>query len=233
MLKLSNINFSYNSNGSGFTVDVKESIFYKDAISCILGQNGSGKTTLLKIIGGHLASFSGNIFIDDIDIANFNAQERPTSTLFQSIGLFPHLSVIDNIKIALEPNKLFKYSMQTNVKANDYIVMYELEDLKNKFPNQLSIGQQQRIGIARAICTKPKILLLDEPTSALDFKNINYLKKTLLKLKKAADSPIVIIVSHDLPFVMNVADDIKYIENGTIIFDGKKSDFKNSKYYIN
>ena len=96
----------------------------------------------------------------------------------------------------------------------------------------MSIGQQQRVAIARATAIKPLVLLLDEPTSALDFVSINYLKKLLLELKEKNSIPINIIVSHDLHFVLSIADEIKFIEDGKLAFEGNKEAFIKSKYYI-
>ena len=110
---------------------------------------------------------------------------------------------------------------------------FSLTEYAERKPNQLSIGQQQRVAIARATAIKPSVLLLDEPTSALDFSNINYLKTLLQELNKKQTVPICIIVSHDLHFVLSIADEIKYIDNGELVFEGNKEAFINSAYNIN
>lgn len=233
MLQLRNIQFDYGKSNSAFKVCIDNIQFADSIITCILGKNGSGKTTVLNLIGGHLKADSGNIFLGKNEITDLKAEFRPTSTVFQQIGLFPHLSVKENIEIAIEPNTLFKKSAATKTKAAKIISDFNLAEFENRKPIQLSVGQQQRVAIARALSTEPKVLLLDEPTSALDFANITYLKKLLFEIKEGKTVPVVVIVSHDLHFVMDIADDIKYIEEGKFVFQGTSTQFKTSQYFVN
>jgi ABC-type Fe3+/spermidine/putrescine transport system ATPase subunit len=232
MLLLNNILFRYESNSGGFEIDIPNLTFKPNIISAILGKNGCGKTTLLNIIGGHLKCNSGIIKLFGSDISNDRAVDRNVSTVFQTISLFPHLSVIKNLEIAIEPNSFFKKKKKTKEFAKDILSDFDLIELADRKPVQLSIGQQQRVAIARATATNPSVLLLDEPTSALDFVNINNLKELLFQLKKKKSVPICIIVSHDLHFVLSTADEIKFIENGELVFEGNCEEFKTSKYYI-
>ena len=233
MLELRNIKFKYHSARGTFNIFIDETKFDASIITCVLGENGSGKTTLLNIIGGHLQSESGNVILYGEDITNLKAEARPTATVFQQIGLFPHLTVKENIEMAIEPNTLFRKSIVTKNKAEKLLVDFKLNEFEKRKPSQLSIGQQQRVAIARALSSNPKVLLLDEPTSSLDYANINYLKILLEDIKHRETVPVIIIVSHDIHFVMNVADNIKFIDNGQFVFEGTAKEFKLSRHFIN
>ena len=229
MLKISNIAYKYKN--SAFSVQINKAEFEPYRITCVLGRNGSGKTTLLNLIGGHLSLQKGTITVFDADITNTNANERPIATVFQELGLFPHLSVRKNLALAIEPNRLFGKSDNVDSDVSEIIKTFQLETLQGKKPTDLSGGQQQRVAISRAIATRPKVLILDEPTSALDYQNIAKLTQLLQELKKSQQVPIIIVVSHDWHFVMDIADDILYIEDGKQIFQGTKEEFKVTELY--
>jgi ABC-type Fe3+/spermidine/putrescine transport system ATPase subunit len=233
MLLLKDIEFNYRNGGGAFNVCIDELKFDSSLITCVLGKNGSGKTTVLNLIGGHLQSEKGKIVLSGEDISSLKAEFRPTSTVFQQIGLFPHLTVKENIELAIEPNTLFKKSAVTKNKAKKILVDFSLTEFEKRKPSELSVGQQQRVAIARALSSDPKVLLLDEPTSALDFANISILKSMLKEIKERQPVPVIIIVSHDLHFVLETADSIKFIEDGRFVFQGSTEEFKKSKYYIN
>ncbi len=233
MLLLKDIIYKYRNGTSAFEINVPEMQLKAGVINAILGKNGSGKTTILNLIGGHIICEQGCIYLFDKDITNEVAKNRHTATVFQTISLFPHLSVKENIELAIEPNALFKVKKSTSDYAQKIMLDFNLTEYAERQPSQLSIGQQQRVAIARATATKPSVLLLDEPTSALDFVNIKYLKTLLQELIKKQTVPICIIVSHDLHFVLSIADEIKYIDNGKLVFEGDKESFLNSEYNIN
>ena len=233
MLLLYKIVFNYGKEMGSFSVTIDELQFASSLITCILGKNGSGKSTVLNLIGGHLNADQGKIVLSGVDITELKAEVRPTSTVFQQIGLFPHLNVKENIELAIEPNTLFKISDETKRKAENILVDFSLKEFEKRKPSQLSVGQQQRVAIARALGSDPKVLLLDEPTSALDFVNISMLKTMLREIKDKKTVPIIIIVSHDLHFVLDIADNIKFIENGKFVFDGNTENFQKSKYFVN
>jgi ABC-type Fe3+/spermidine/putrescine transport system ATPase subunit len=232
MLTLENIKYRYPNSTQEFELDLRALSFSPSLITCILGRNGCGKTTILNLIGGHISPRQGKILLDETDLTTLSANKRPTATVFQQIGLFPHLSIQENIEMAIEPNSIFRRSQATKSHAENILEQFNLTKYRKAKPAQLSVGQQQRVAIARAISTKPKILLLDEPTSALDFFYISKLKGLLAELKESNSVPTMIVVSHDLQFVVDIADEIKFIEAGSCVFEGSSTNFKQTKYFI-
>lgn len=230
MLRLENIHYAYPRGGFG--IDIGNLTIQESVITCILGRNGSGKTTLLNLVAGHARAIAGRVILNEEDVTDTVAQDRPVATVFQQIGLFPHLTVQRNLEVAVEPNRLFGTSAATLAKVEQAKADFGLAGLAKRYPTELSVGQQQRVAIARAVCTEPKVLLLDEPTSALDYESIRGLKNLLLDFKHKKTVPIIVIVSHDLPFVVAIADEIKLIDEGRIRFEGTVAEFKNTKDYI-
>ncbi len=233
MLELRNIRFGYQNGIKSFDIIIDKTQFNDSLITCVLGKNGSGKTTILNLIGGHLKVAEGQVILAGKEITDLTAELRPTSTVFQQIGLFPHLTVRGNIELAIEPNTLIGKSVQTKQKAEKILADFNLLEFEKRKPSQLSIGQQQRVAIARALSSDPQVLLLDEPTSALDFANINVLKKMLLEIKENKSVPIIIIVSHDLHFVLDIADSVKFIDSGRLMFEGTTKEFRDSGFFVN
>ncbi|MGR3741470.1 amino acid ABC transporter ATP-binding protein [Companilactobacillus sp. DQM5] len=211
---LNNINVDFNNNET----------------TVILGPSGSGKSTLLKSINLLVKPEIGNLIIDDISIdysANItkklsNQVRQKTSMVFQNWNLFPNITVIDNITLAPIENLHIKKE-DALIKAKELLKQVNLEGYENYYPNQLSGGQQQRISICRALAMDPKFLLLDEPTSALDPELENQVLEILKKLSDQEQS--IILVTHNMQFARLVADKIVFIEDGKVLFNGKKDVF--------
>ncbi len=186
----------------------------------IIGPSGAGKSTLLRIIGGLEKATRGNINIfdnvvccDGVYKKNKYLKEiyKDISYIFQDFNLFDNMSVRNNI--ALAP----KFRKYDNI---DGIVLSLLEKMNlldkiDKYPNTLSGGEKQRIAIARALATSPKLILFDEPTSALDVESIENLVYTINEMKK--DNITMIIVTHDLNFASRVASRMIFMENTKIL----------------
>ena len=179
----------------------------------ILGPSGAGKSTLLNLLGGMDNATSGSIFVGENDIAKYNDKQltryraSDVGFIFQFYNIMPTLTVLENIN-------LIKDVTNTSKDANEVLKSVGLLPHKNKFPQELSGGEQQRVSIARAIMKNPKVLLCDEPTGALDSKTGVEVLKLLRKLSD--EDTTVIIVTHN-SLISEVADRIINIKNGKVI----------------
>ena len=178
----------------------------------ILGPSGAGKSTLLNLLGGMDKPTSGEIYIGENNIAKYSEKEltryraNDVGFIFQFYNIMPTLTVEENVN-------LIKDVTNTSKDSKEVLKSVGLLRHANKFPQELSGGEQQRVSIARAIMKNPKILLCDEPTGALDSKTgVEVLK--LLK-KQSDEDTTVIIVTHNSLFA-EIADKVIYIKNGLI-----------------
>lgn len=187
----------------------------KGEFVCILGPSGAGKSTLLNLLGGMDTVTSGDIIIDKENISKKSDKELTSyraenvGFIFQFYNILPTLTVLENVEIVKDIVKKPK-------SAKNILKDVGLSEHLNKFPNQLSGGEQQRVSIARAIAKNPKLLLCDEPTGALDSKTgVEVLK--LLKKQCDANSGenTVIIVTHNA-LIAEVADRVIRLKNGQI-----------------
>jgi len=184
-------------------------------IFVIAGPSGSGKTTILRSIAGLYKPTSGKItcqgknwFDSDMNL-NVPVQNRAVGFVFQNYALFPHLSVRNNIAIALQE---FDKELH-NQRLNELINLVHLNGLDNRLPHQLSGGQQQRVAVARCLAREPDILLLDEPFSSVDQQTRRYLVRELVQLRDRLNIPII-HVTHDLNEARRIADKLCIINDG-------------------
>ena len=178
----------------------------------VLGPSGAGKSTLLNLLGGMDKATSGDIYIGEDNIAKYNEKEltryraHDVGFIFQFYNIMPTLTVEENVNLIQDVTDSTK-------NAKDVLKEVGLSKHMNKFPSELSGGEQQRVSIARAVMKNPKLLLCDEPTGALDS---NTGKEVLKLLKKQCDyDTTVIIVTHN-SLIAEIADKVIHIKNGLI-----------------
>lgn len=193
-------------------------------MTVIAGPSGSGKTTLLTIMGFLLQPSEGKIYIQGREVTRFSTDRLATlrkqmiGFVFQQSVLIPALSVLDNILIpAGIQGKAVPRALKE--RALELLEMLGIRAYKDAKPQQLSLGQQQRVSIARALINDPPLLLCDEPTSALDAESSAIVLNTLKRLSREK-SRAVVLVTHD-PRVFPFADRLIKIEDGAIIYDSK------------
>ena len=188
----------------------------------LVGPSGCGKTTLLKQIAGFEHPDSGRIAIEGQDMAGVPASDRPTSMVFQKLALFPHMTVAQNIGFPLKLRARPADEIARKVRE-----MADLMHLKpaylDRFPRQLSGGEQQRVALARSMISAPKLLLLDEPLSALDVKLKKILQAELKRLHRSLGVTFV-HVTHDLEEAMMLADRICVMRAGEALQVGRPND---------
>ncbi len=179
----------------------------------LLGPSGCGKTTLLRIIAGLEAPDSGQVWLDGEDVTSLPAYKRKINTVFQQQGLFPHLTVFENIAYGLMIKGLPLEEIREKVEKQIKIV--NLLGLEKKYPSTLSGGQQQRVALARSLIMEPAVLLFDEPMSALDVRLKEHLLIECVNLQQTLKTTFIYI-THDRKEALTVADRLAIMN-----FDGK------------
>ena len=194
---------------------------------CIVGTSGSGKTTLLKMINGLVVPDEGDITINGIRVIDQDiiSLRRKIGYAIQGDGLFPHMTVADNIGYVPKLDGTPKKEVDTIVNRMLSLVGLPL-DSKGKYPKELSGGQQQRVGIARAYANSPKILLMDEPFGAVDSITRYQLQEDLKQIHKQTDCTIVFI-THDMHEAFKLGTHILVMHEGKIQQYGTTEEVKN------
>jgi glutamate/aspartate transport system ATP-binding protein len=201
----------------------------KGQVVVICGPSGSGKSTLLKSLNGLEPFQEGDIRVDGISLkdpkTDFIKLRQKMGMVFQRFELYPHIKVIDNIAIA--PIKVLKLpKAKANKKAMELLERVGIPEQAEKYPGNLSGGQQQRVAIARALAMEPDIMLFDEPTSALDPEMIKEVLDVMVDLAKSGMT--MAVVTHEMGFAKEVADEIIFMDEGRIVERGTdKSFFEN------
>jgi general L-amino acid transport system ATP-binding protein len=184
----------------------------------ICGPSGSGKSTLIRCINGLEGHQQGRIIVNGIELtrdpAAIDAVRRNIGMVFQHFNLFSHLTVLENCVLApIHVRKLPKAEAERL--AMTYLERVRIADQANKYPAQLSGGEQQRVAIARALCMSPSIMLFDEPTSALDPEMVNEVLDTIVGL--AEEGMTMLCVTHEMTFARQVADRVVFMDAGEIV----------------
>ena len=207
---------------SNINIDIEEG-----EIHVVMGLSGSGKSTLIRHINRLVEPTSGNIIIDDVDITGLdkealnNFRKNKTAMVFQSFGLLPHYNILDNVTFGLDIKKIDKLTSQS--KGKQWINKVGLEGYESRFPQELSGGMQQRVGLARALTNDPEILLMDEAFSALDPLIRKDMQDILIALQKDLKKTIVFI-THDLDEALKLGDKIAILKDGFLDQEGTAVD---------
>lgn len=207
---------------TGATVGVYDASFEVNAgeIFVIMGLSGSGKSTLIRLLNRLIEPSSGDIYIDDEDIAKMSKEElrevrrHKVNMVFQNFGLFPQRTILENTEYGLEVRGVPKEERRE--RAEQALDNSGLLSFKDQYPNQLSGGMQQRVGLARALANDPEILLMDEAFSALDPLIRREMQDELLELQERVKKTIIFI-THDLNEALRIGDRIALMKDGQIM----------------
>lgn len=196
-------------------------------IQVIMGLSGSGKSTLIRHINRLIDPTDGEVLVDGVDIVKMNAAQlrdfrrHKTAMVFQKFALLPHRNVLDNTVYGLEVQGIAR---SESVKiAMRWLERVGLKGFEERYPNQLSGGMQQRVGLARALTNDAPVLLMDEAYSALDPLIRTDMQTVLLDLQKEIKKTIVFI-THDLDEALRLGDQIAILRNGEIVQQGSSQD---------
>lgn len=180
---------------------------------CLLGPSGCGKTTALRMVAGHEDITSGDVLIGNRRVNDIPAAKRNTAMMFQSYALFPHKTIWENVEFGLKMRKLKESDLQTRV--GEMLELVGLSHVGDRKPTMLSGGQQQRIALARALVTRPQVLMLDEPLSALD-ENLRVRMRTELRKIQKQFGMTFIQVTHHVEEAFSLSDQIVVMSHGRI-----------------
>lgn len=214
MIKLTNVTKAF---GEKIVVNNLNLHIKKGSLTMLIGPSGCGKTTTLRMINRLTPFDKGNIVINDTSINDINPVElrRNIGYVIQEIGLFPHLSVFENIAIVPRLLKWEQKRIEQRVKEILELVTLD-QSFTYKFPLQLSGGEKQRVGLARALAAEPEILLMDEPFGAIDPINRLKLQDSFLEIQEEIKKTIV-FVTHDINEAIKLGDKVAIIKEGNLI----------------
>ena len=229
-VRINNLSFSMNEKKILNNINLQ---LEKEKIACILGPSGCGKTTLLKLIAGLSKVQEGEIFLNENLVSSSNihlkTEKRKIGFLFQDYALFPHQTVKQNLQFAIKDKS-------TSHRVEEIMDVIKLSNSLEKYPHELSGGEQQRVALARSIIAKPDLLLLDEPFSSLDLNLKEEVRDDTLHLLQKSNIS-VLLVTHDPFEAMFISNQINIMnKNGEIVQSGSPTDLynlPNSSYVAN
>ena len=231
MIKITKLTIAFSGQKvlDGLDVAIK-----KGEVLALVGASGAGKSTFLRSLNYLEQADYGSIAIDDfkVDFQNITKEEvlelrRKLAMVFQQFNLFERRTALENVKEGLKIVKKLSDVEATKI-AKEELAKVGLSDRENHYPRHLSGGQKQRVALARALAMKPDVLLLDEPTSALDPELVGEVEKSIADAAKAGQT--MILVSHDMNFVYQVADKVLFLDKGLILEAGRPEEiFKHPK----
>lgn len=211
---------------SGHVIGVRDVSFDVDPgeVFVVMGLSGSGKSTLVRLLTRLIEPTAGTVLLDGTDLTAMGEDElrdirrRKISMVFQHFGLLPHRKVIDNIAFGLEIRGEDKASRRA--RAQEMVDLVGLSGYEQNFPDQLSGGMQQRVGLARALANDPSVLMFDEPFSALDPLIRRDMQKEVIRLHHEVGKTMVFI-THDLDEALKLGDRILIMRDGEIVQLGR------------
>ena len=244
MLEVNNLSIQF---GGLHAVDNFHMKIEKGELYGLIGPNGAGKTTIFNMLTGVYKPTDGKIFLDGEDITGKSTMEinkEGIARTFQNIRLFKDLSVIDNVKVGLHNHmsystvtgilrlpKYYKVEKQMTEEAMELLKVFGLEEEAETLADNLPYGKQRKLEIARALATKPKLLLLDEPAAGMNPNETLELMETIRFVREHFDMTILLI-EHDMKLVGGICEELTVLNFGRVLCQGKTSDVLNNPEVI-
>jgi ABC-type Fe3+/spermidine/putrescine transport system ATPase subunit len=211
-IRIENLTKSYGKNRGIIDINLQ---LPDRSLTAIVGPSGCGKTTLLRILAGLLEPDSGKIWFGNEDMTHSTPQQRGAAMVFQNYALWPHMSVFDNVAYGLKLRKVPAKEIEWRVYDILQRVEIDTKDIKKRYPQQYSGGQQQRIALARALVVQPNLLLMDEPLSNLDAKVRQRLRVEIRNIQQSFGIT-ALYVTHDQEEALSMADYVVVMNEGRI-----------------
>jgi len=192
----------------------------------VCGPSGSGKSTLIRCVNGLEDHQEGRIVVDGVELTDEQKSvdhvRREVGMVFQQWNLFPHLTALENLTLA--PTEVLRLPRaDAEERAREQLRRVDIERHADRYPGQLSGGEQQRVAIARALCMQPRIMLFDEPTSALDPEMVKEVLDAMLELARGGMT--MLVVTHEMGFARSVADRVVFMDHGRIVEQKPPAEF--------
>lgn len=244
LLKVNNLSKSFGGLKAVSSLNIN---IEKSELIGLIGPNGAGKTTIFNLLTGVYEPTEGEILFEEKNVAGlkpYQVTHRGMARTFQNIRLFGDLNVIDNVKIALHQHA--KYSSlsaifrlpsyyngeaEMEVKAMELLKIFDLEKYAHEMAKNLPYGEQRRLEIARALATRPKLLLLDEPAAGMNPQETHALTE-LIRFIREKFNLTVLLIEHDMSLVMGVCERIYVLDYGMIIAEGTPQEIKSNPKVI-
>jgi phospholipid/cholesterol/gamma-HCH transport system ATP-binding protein len=223
------------SFGDKVVLDRADLLVYPGQVITLIGKSGVGKSVTLKLIIGLLSPDSGRIFYQGQDIGQMSSREKSQilgkmNYMFQNNALFDSLNVFENIALPLQE----RYRLgprQIETKVTEKMELLDLGDIREKFPSQISGGMQKRVAMARALITDPEVVLFDEPTTGLDPLRKNNVLAMITENQKQFGFTSI-LVSHDVPDVFYISNQVAVLEEGRILFQGSSRELEGFEHQV-
>lgn len=230
MIRFENVTKSF---GSRVILDDLNLVVPEGKITFIVGKSGEGKSVTIKHIMGLLKPDSGKIIVDGEDISPLTEEElrmyrRKFGMLFQHAALFDSMTVAENILFPLKEQT--KQSLPEMLSRVDHVLsQVGLPNIQHKMPTQLSTGEKKRVGLARALVAKPRVILYDEPTTGMDPLVSEMIDQLIVQVNREVKGITSIVISHDLKAALATAENVVFLYKGKVALAGPPADFKQSK----
>ena len=204
----------------------------KGRITFILGKSGEGKSVTIKHIMGLLKPDQGRIIVNGVDITDFTIEQlrnyrKGFGMLFQNAALFDSMSVGENVLFPLIEHQRDKMSIMLE-RVEEVLAQVGLPNMQHKYPPELSTGQRKRVGLARALVTRPKIILYDEPTTGMDPLVSEMIDSLIVQLNREEKDLTSIVISHDLKAALATGENLLFLYKGKLALGGPPKAFKES-----